>query len=223
MLAVSYDAVTLLLNGGRAPKPWTCLPTPMPPFNKIVLATRNPGKVAEIRAVLADLPVTLVAASDIAGAPNVTEDAPSLRGNAAKKARALHEFTGLPALADDTGLEVEALDGRPGAHAGRYAGPGCSPGDNRALLRAELHRSSNRAALFRTVIALAHEGGLEFFHGECHGRILEEERGSGGFGYDPIFAPEGYALSFGELSAEEKNAVSHRGHALRAFAAYMRE
>ena len=190
---------------------------------EIVLATRNPGKVAEMRALLTGLPVALHAASSIDGAPDVEEDAPTLEGNARKKAEALYAFTGLPALADDTGLEVEALGGRPGVHAARYAGPACDAVANRALLRRELAGIANRAAQFRTVIAFADGETVRFFEGVCRGRILDEERGAGGFGYDPLFVPDGETRTFAELSPDEKNAISHRGRALRSFAAYLHE
>ena len=188
---------------------------------QIVLATRNPGKVAEMQALLAGLPVTLLAASALEGAPDVEEDAPTLEGNARKKARALHAFTGLPALADDTGLEVDALGGRPGVHAARYAGPACDAAANRALLRRELAGAANRTARFRTVIAFAEAETVQYFEGVCTGHILEEERGDGGFGYDALFVPDGQTRTFAQLSPPEKNAISHRGRALRAFAAYL--
>ena len=195
----------------------------MKPVLEIVLATRNPGKVAEMEALLAGLPVTLLAASAIDGAPEVEEDAPTLEGNAGKKARALHTFTGLPALADDTGLEVEALGGRPGVHAARYAGPARDAAANRALLRHELADATKRTAQFRTVIAFAEAETIQYFEGVCAGRILDEERGTGGFGYDALFVPDGHTHTFAELSPPEKNAISHRGRALRAFAAYLHE
>lgn len=189
---------------------------------QIVLATRNAGKVAEMRALLAGLPVELLPAEAVAGAPEVEETAATLEGNAEKKARALHTHTGLPALADDTGLEVEALGGRPGVHSARYAGPEADDAANRARLRHDLAGATNRAAQFRTVIAYLDEQGLHTFEGVCRGRIIDEERGTGGFGYDALFVPEGETRTFAELSAEEKNAISHRGRALRAFAAFLR-
>ena len=194
----------------------------MEPALTIVLATRNPGKVAEIRALLADMPVALRLAEDIDGAPLVDEDAPTLEGNARKKALALHAHTGLPALADDTGLEVEALDGRPGVHSARFAGPAATDAGNRARLRRDLAGASNRAAQFRTVIAFAEAGTVRYFEGVCKGHILDEERGAHGFGYDALFVPDGQTRTFAELSPEEKNAISHRGRALRAFAAYLK-
>ena len=193
------------------------------PSLTLVLATRNPGKVAEMRALLADLPVVLRSAAEIDGAPEVEEDAPTLEGNALKKARALHAHTGLPALADDTGLEVDALGGAPGVHSARYAGPAAADATNRARLLRELGGTADRTARFRTVIAFVEEGGVRTFEGTCEGHILHEERGTGGFGYDALFVPEDYDRTFAELPPDAKNAISHRGRALRAFTHYLRE
>ena len=193
----------------------------MKPVLTLVLATRNPGKVAEMRALLADVPVALVTAADIEDAPEVEEDAPTLEGNAAKKARALHAHTGWPALADDTGLEVDALGGRPGVHSARFAGPAATDADNRARLRRDLAGASNRTAQFRTVIAFVEAGTVRYFEGVCKGRILDEERGAGGFGYDALFVPDGETRTFAEFTPAEKNAISHRGRALREFAEYL--
>ena len=189
----------------------------------LVLATRNPGKVAEMRALLADLPVVLRSAAEIEGAPEVEEDAPTLEGNALKKARALHAHTGLPALADDTGLEVDALGGAPGVHSARYAGPAAADATNRARLLRELGGTADRTARFRTVIAFVEDGSVRTFEGTCEGHILHEERGTGGFGYDALFVPEDHDRTFAELPPDAKNAISHRGRALRAFIHYLRE
>ncbi|WP_457652972.1 RdgB/HAM1 family non-canonical purine NTP pyrophosphatase [Rhodocaloribacter sp.] len=190
---------------------------------EIVLATRNPGKVREVRALLAGLPVTLRTAASFEDAPEVLEDAPTLEGNARKKALALHRHTGLPTLADDTGLEVTALGGRPGVHSARFAGPDADDAANRAKLLRELSGAADRSARFRTVVAFVEDGEVRLFEGVCPGRILEEERGAGGFGYDALFVPEGETRTFAELGPAEKNAVSHRGRALRKLAAYLRE
>lgn len=187
----------------------------------IVLATRNPGKVAELRTLLAGLPVTLHTPEAFPGAPHVEEDAPTLEGNARKKALALYHHTGLPALADDTGLEVAALGGRPGVVSARYAGPDADDTANREKLLADLHDVSDRAARFRTVLAYADGEAVHLFEGTCAGQITTTMRGEGGFGYDALFVPEGHTRTFAELTAAEKNAVSHRGRALRAFAAFL--
>ena len=188
---------------------------------RIVLATRNPGKVAELRALLADLPVELVSAADVDGAPEVEEDAPTLEGNARKKAEALHRHTGLPALADDTGLEVDALGGAPGVHSARFAGPDADAEKNRARLLRDLEGDSDRSARFRTVLAFADGDDVRFFEGVCPGSITGAERGEGGFGYDALFQPEGETRTFAEMPADAKNAISHRGRALEAFAAFL--
>ena len=198
----------------------TSLRTP-PPDMQIVLATRNPGKVAELRALLADLPVELVSAADVEGAPEVEEDAPSLEGNARKKAEALHRHTGLPALADDTGLEVDALGGAPGVHSARFAGPDAADAANRAKLLNDLSGAANRSARFRTVLAFAEGDEMQFFEGVCEGTITEVERGVGGFGYDALFQPDGKTRTFAEMPAEAKNQISHRGRALQQFATFL--
>jgi XTP/dITP diphosphohydrolase len=199
---------------------------------KLVLATRNPGKVAELRARLIDLPVALVAADEVAGAPEVEETAETLRGNAALKAEALHAHTGLAALADDTGLEVDALGGAPGVHSARYAGPEADPAANRRKLLAELDGEPDRRARFRTVLAYADGTGVHYFDGVCEGTITAAEYGEGGFGYDALFRPDEQptdtnpgqpegARTFAEMTTEEKNRLSHRGRALDAFAAWL--
>jgi XTP/dITP diphosphohydrolase len=189
---------------------------------RLVLATRNPGKVAELRALLAELPVEIVSAAET-GAPEVDEDAPTLEGNARKKALALHAHTGLPALADDTGLEVAVLGGRPGVHSARYAGPAADDAANRQRLLADLTAAADRSARFRTVLAFADEAGeVHLFEGACAGTITDAERGENGFGYDAVFVPEGEVRTFAEMPREAKNAVSHRRRALDAFAVWLR-
>jgi len=133
------------------------------------------------------------------------------------KSEALFAFSGVPALADDTGLEVDALGGEPGVVSARWAGEGCSPADNRALLLKRLDGSRNRSAQFRTVLAFTDRTGTRYFEGRCRGTILGEERGAGGFGYDSLFLPEGSDLSFAQLPVEAKNRMSHRGCAIRQF------
>lgn len=185
----------------------------------IVLASRNAHKIIELRELLQPLGVGLRAASDFPGLREVVEDRPTLEGNALKKARYVWEETGIPALADDTGLEVEALDGRPGVYSARYAGEEASYRDNLEKLLEEMSAvgEPDRGAQFRTVVAFVGPAGACTFEGVCRGRILGESRGEGGFGYDPVFLPEGYDLSFAELQPDEKNRISHRGRALQAF------
>lgn len=184
----------------------------LPP--RLVVATKNPDKLAEVRALLRDLApgVTLV---DDAEWPDVEETGLTLRANALLKARVVLEATGMAALADDTGLEVDALDGAPGVNTARFAGPGATYADNRAALLRALEGRSNRGARFRTVVVLAEPGGAETAaSGVVEGRITTAERGDGGFGYDPIFEVEGITLA--EMSEEAKNRISHRARALTA-------
>ena len=191
------------------------------PQRKLILATRNAGKVREIGSLLNTLPLTVVSASEVPHAPEVLEDALTLRGNALKKAAALNAATGDWALADDTGLMVRALGGAPGVHSARYAGPRCTPRENRQKLLHALRTASDRRAEFRTVIALKTDTDVHYFEGSCHGRIALHERGAGGFGYDALFVPAGMDRTFAELDAQEKNAISHRGQAVRACQAHL--
>ena len=194
---------------------------------QLVLATRNPGKVRELRARLGDLPIELLSADEIDDAPDVEEDAATLAGNARKKALALHRHTGLPALADDTGLEVYALDMAPGVRSARYAGPNPSDTANCRRLLVNLGAvnikkgDADRAARFRTVLAFAHNGVVRLFEGQCEGVITEKEQGDGGFGYDAVFQPDGQKKTFAQMTPEQKNAISHRGKALDRFTGYL--
>ena len=186
-----------------------------------VLATANAHKAEELRAVLGELDVQLLARPS--GVADVDETEDTLEGNALLKARTLVNATGLAALADDTGLFVDALGGRPGVHSARYAGETATDEDNVAKLLGELsgESSDKRTARFRTVIAVAYPGGDSFcVEGVLEGVIAESPRGDGGFGYDPVFIPrdsDGQTLA--ELSSAQKNAISHRGNALRSLAA----
>lgn len=190
--------------------------------SRLVLGTGNPGKVDELRALLADLPIEVVAGHTLDNPPDVEEDADTLAGNAKKKANAYYSRTGLPALADDTGLEVAALDGRPGVHTARFAGPDATADDNMRMLLKMLDGVSNRRARFRTVVALIDgDGQVHTFEGVCEGTITTSPRGDGGFGYDPLFQPDGYDLTFAEMPPEAKNEISHRRRALDAVRAFL--
>lgn len=182
----------------------------------IVLASGNRDKITELRSTLAPLEITLLSSYDFPNLEEVVEDKPNLKGNALKKARYVCNQTGYPALSDDTGLEVDALDGRPGVHSARYAGESASYQDNIDKLLDELSEVQweNRKAQFRTVIALVSDKGEYAFEGVCRGEILTEQRGDGGFGYDPVFRPDNYEQTFGELDPEIKNRISHRGKAI---------
>jgi len=187
----------------------------MPP--KLLVSTRNTHKLREITAIMQPLGVDLVSLDAFPDAPDVVEDRETLEGNAAKKAVELHALTGLPTIADDTGLEVHALDGAPGVRSARFAGEDADDTANRTLLLKRLEGADDRRARFRTVIALATNEGTWLFEGICAGIIIDHERGDGGFGYDPIFQPDGETLTFAEMPSEAKNQISHRGRALQAF------
>jgi XTP/dITP diphosphohydrolase len=186
---------------------------------KIVLSTRNRDKLTEFEQALQSLPIQLICAADLPGAPEVEEDGATLQENALKKARALHRFSGLPTVADDTGLEVDALEGAPGVYSSRYAGPEATYADNveRVLFELQGLPSSLRTARFRCIIAYVDKERQETFEGVCEGVIIDEPRGSAGFGYDPIFLVPELGRTFAEMSLEEKNQISHRGIALRKF------
>lgn len=184
----------------------------------LVIATFNRHKLAEIEAILPGLPLTLRALADFPGAAPAEEDGATLKENAAKKALSAARFTGLPSLSDDTGLEVDALNGAPGVFSARYAGPACSYADNNARLLSELSgfTPEKRTARFVCVTALALPSGeVKFSRGELEGRIAGARRGGAGFGYDPLFEVGGGVRTLAEYTAEEKNAVSHRALALR--------
>jgi len=182
---------------------------------QLVCASNNPDKVVEIQQLLAGVVDLLPRPAHV---PEVVEDADSLVGNARLKAAALVAATGLPAVADDTGLEVDALGGAPGVYAARYAGEDCSYADNRRKLLAELHGVENRRAAFKTVALIVWPDGSELHvEGVCPGVIATEERGAVGFGYDMVFQPdEGDGGTFAEMGIDAKNAISHRGRAFRA-------
>jgi len=185
-----------------------------------VLATANPDKAQEIRAILDGLDVTLIPRPD--DVPEVIEDGETLEDNSLHKARALCEATGMAAIADDTGLFVDALAGAPGVYSARYAGDDATYADNCAKMLRELTgvAEAMRTARFRTVAAVAYPDGSWFVvDGDVEGHIAEEPRGENGFGYDPIFVPEGTkGRSMAQLAPEEKHALSHRGNAFRALA-----
>lgn len=186
----------------------------------LVLASGNPDKVREMEQLLAVTGYTVCSLHEIAGKVDIEETGLTLEENAEIKARFVYEKTGLPALADDTGLEVDALGGRPGVWSARYGGPSGDAASNRRKLLKELSgvtEASDRSARFRTVLIYMTEEGVRRYDGVCQGRILDHERGSGGFGYDPLFLPDGYEQTFAEMEPELKNHISHRGRALRKF------
>ncbi|WP_018127192.1 RdgB/HAM1 family non-canonical purine NTP pyrophosphatase [Balneola vulgaris] len=192
-------------------------------LNRVILATRNKNKIEEMRAILAPLGIELVSALDIPDLVDVVEDQDTLEGNALKKARYVNKVTGIPALSDDTGLEVEALDGAPGVYSARYAGEDATYNDNVMKLLGALSDEKNRSAQFRTVIALVDDDKEYTFDGICEGDITLDKRGENGFGYDPVFQPTGYEKTFAELDAAIKNNISHRGRAVQAFIEFLKD
>lgn len=188
---------------------------------KLVFATNNAHKLAEIKAILGK-EMEILSLSDIDCHEDIPETADTLEGNALIKARWVYERYGLDCFADDTGLEVEALDGAPGVHTARYAYPDRhDPAANTRKLLRELENKSNRRAQFRTVIALIENGEERLFEGTVKGLITPEERGTEGFGYDPVFSPEDTGKTFAELGTEIKNGISHRARAVKALCAYL--
>lgn len=187
---------------------------------KILFATNNAHKLSEVSAVLGP-DFELITPREAGVEEEIPEDQPTLEGNALQKARYLKERTGLDCFADDTGLEVVALGGAPGVHSARYATDGHDFKANNRLLLKNLEGITDRRARFRTVIALILNGEEYLFEGIVEGVIAHEERGEEGFGYDPLFLPEGADCSFAQMSAEQKNAISHRGRAVRKFADFL--
>ena len=195
---------------------------------KVVLATNNPKKLVELRRVIRDagLEVEVLGLGDFDPYPEPAETERTFEGNAFIKAEAAARHTGLPALADDSGLEVDELNSMPGVRSARWAGPECNDAANNALLLAQLAGvpTKRRGARFVCALALVlPDGGRQLWREEMPGRIAEEERGDGGFGYDPLFLPDGRACTSAELTTAQKDAISHRGKAVRAFVAWLKE
>ena len=180
---------------------------------KLVFATHNAHKVDEVRAIL-PASVELVGLAALGCHDEIPETGNTLRDNALQKVQYIHDRFGIDCFADDTGLEVEALDGAPGVYSARYAGEPADFAKNRAKLLAALAGISNRRAQFRTVVSLILNDKTYFFEGIVTGRIIAEERGVGGFGYDSVFVPDGYDKTFAELPAAVKNSISHRARAM---------
>jgi XTP/dITP diphosphohydrolase len=188
--------------------------------NIIVLATSNTNKVKELRALLKDVAVDIRCLKDFGPIPEAVEDGATFEENAYKKARHYARILGLPALADDSGLSVDALDGAPGVYSARYSGEKAADWDNCEKLLREMEGKTNRAARFECVLSLAVPHGPALtWEGRCEGRITERRQGEAGFGYDPVFFYEDFGRTFAEVSMEEKSQVSHRGKAMREFAA----
>lgn len=190
-------------------------------IKRLLVATSNEGKLREVRHKLAIPGLEIVSPASLGITTFAEEDAPTLEGNARKKAEHLFHETGLPTLADDTGLEVSALDGRPGVLSARYAGPEEDAEANCRLLLSDMMTIEDRSARFRTVLAFVDGKSVRYFEGSCEGYILKQKQGDKGFGYDPLFRPASSDRSFAEMTLEEKNAVSHRARALSRFATFL--
>jgi XTP/dITP diphosphohydrolase len=188
---------------------------------ELIFASGNENKVAEVEYKLGGA-VKLKSLNAIGCTEEISETGATLEENARIKARYVWETYHVDCFADDTGLEVEALGGAPGVFSARYAGPQKNPVDNMALLLSELRNKSNRSARFRTVICLIRGGKEQLFEGVVNGEIIEQARGAEGFGYDPIFVPEGYKITFAEMTMDEKNTISHRGRAIASLAAFLK-
>ena len=189
-------------------------------MEELVIATHNKHKLDEIQKLLGDR-IKLISLRDLGCNEDIPETGTTLKENAYQKAKYVWEKYKKNCFADDTGLMVEALDGAPGVYSARYAGEHCSFDDNIDLLLENMEGKTNRNARFETVICLIQDGKEQYFEGRCDGCILTERYGRGGFGYDPIFMPNGYGESFAELSMEEKNKISHRGKATAKLIKYL--
>jgi XTP/dITP diphosphohydrolase len=194
-------------------------------FQTLVLASRNKDKIKELRLALKDFEIDLKSSYDFPELEEVVEDKSTLEGNALKKARYTSQITGLPAASDDTGLEVNALDGRPGVYSARYSGQNATYQQNTEKLLRELSevKMKDRGAQFRTVIAFTNDVETHTFEGVCRGKILRQPSGTGGFGYDPVFQPKGFDQTFAELDEKQKNEISHRGKAVAQFIDWLQE
>ncbi len=188
----------------------------------LIFATHNRHKVSEVQAML-PAGIHVRSLSDLGCDEDIPETADTLQGNALQKAQFVHERYNCNCFADDTGLEIDALDGRPGVYSARYAGEGCSFDDNVRKVLAELENVplEQRTARFRTVVALILDGRTYFFEGKVEGLMTLERHGVEGFGYDPIFLPEGYGQTFAEMDASEKNRISHRGRAMAQMVGFL--
>ncbi len=189
-------------------------------MKKIVFATNNSHKLSEVRAILAPY-YEIISLAELNCFDDIPETATTLEGNALLKANYIYEKFGCDCFADDTGLEVEALNGEPGVYSARYASENNDAKANMQKLLANLGKNSNRKACFRTVIALIIDGNKQFFEGRIDGQISYDPQGKEGFGYDPVFIPNGYSHSFAELGIDEKNKISHRALAVKKLAKYL--
>jgi XTP/dITP diphosphohydrolase len=189
---------------------------------KLVFASNNEHKIREIKSILGES-FTLLGLYDINMNEDIPENEPTIEGNALSKARYIHTATGMDVFADDTGLEVDALNGKPGVHSARFAGENKDSSENIVRLLSLLGNNENRKARFRTVIALILKNKEYLFEGLVTGTIIKEKRGSGGFGYDPVFIPDGKTQTFAEMDPDDKNHISHRGRAVAKLTHFLKE
>ncbi len=185
----------------------------------LVFATNNQNKLKEVQELLPSY-IQLKSLEDIGCTEDIIEDAPTIEGNAILKASYVKKTYGYDCFADDTGLEVAALDGEPGVYSARYAGPQKNALDNMNKLLIHLATQTNRSAQFKTVIAFAKADSIQTFEGICEGQITKERQGNGGFGYDPIFQPNGYEATFAQMALSLKGKIGHRGKAVAKFVHY---
>lgn len=189
---------------------------------QLVFASNNPNKIKEIQLLLPDT-IQILRLEDIGCLEEIPETAPTIEGNAIQKANYITEKYGYSCFADDTGLEVETLHNEPGVYSARYAGEQKNANDNMAKLLHNLSAKTNRKAQFKTVICLNLNGNQYLFEGIIKGEIIHEKRGSAGFGYDPIFIPNGYSNTFAEMSMSEKSKISHRGLAVEKLVTFLKQ
>ncbi|WP_320110933.1 non-canonical purine NTP diphosphatase [Draconibacterium orientale] len=189
---------------------------------KLVFATNNKHKLEELQAILGDH-FTLLSLKDIECFDEIPEEQPTLEGNASQKAYYIYDKFGMNCFADDTGLEIEALNGEPGVFSARYSGEDKNSEANMNKVLDKLAKINEREARFRTVISLVIDGEEKQFEGIVNGEILKEKRGDSGFGYDPIFKPKGFDQSFAEMGIDDKNKISHRGRAVQKLVDYLKK
>ena len=190
-------------------------------MKKLIFATNNPNKLAEIKSAVQTFEI--IGLKEMGIHEDIEETGITLEENALIKSRYIYQKTGLDCFSDDTGLEIESLEGNPGFYSARYAGPECNSEANMQKVLNELGDSEERRAQFRTVIALIIDGNEYFFEGKVEGEILKYKIGNDGFGYDPIFKPNGYKDSFAEMSIQKKNEISHRGLAVKQLINFLKE
>lgn len=195
-------------------------------MDRLVFVTNNPHKLEEVKEIIEGenlYSIKLLSLADIGCTEEIAETSPTLEGNASQKAFYIYNKYGVDCFADDTGLEVEALDGKPGVYSARYAGEDKDADKNMNKVLDQLEDSINKKARFRTVISLIIDGDEKIFEGVVNGVIIKEKRGKKGFGYDPVFLPDGYTQTLAEMPFEQKNKISHRFHAMRRMIGYLKK